>query len=608
MKTTVLLLCMALFTIYTEATPIAKTVNISTAGTLRTFFNPVEKSNTSSLIVTGNIDARDFKYMRDSLSALAVVDLSSVSIQAYNGTGGTMSGSVSYGVNEFPANAFMSKSTLTSIVFPTGITSIGAYSLMSCTGLTGTITIPNSVVSIGDFAFQICINISGLVLGNSVKNINMYAFASCNNLSGVINIPNSTISIGQAAFQYCSLVTEINMGTSIVSFGQYPFLGCSGLTKISIANQIPPIIPSNTFQGVTLNTFSLVVPSSSVSAYQTAAYWNGFLSIVGGAPATQTKTIDVATAGTLSALLAATEKSTITNLTVTGKIDARDVKFMRDEMSLLSVLDLSEVNIQAYSGIAGTNLDITSYPANEMPAYSFFNQKSIPTISKQSLTTVKMPGSITAIGDYAFFQCTGLTGTLTIPENVITIGSSVYQDCSGLSGILIIPDKVTTIGDCAFGWCSGFTELILGKMVSAIGSEGFTDCGGLTKVSVPRLTPPVIVQNTFGFNKSNCTLYVPIGASSAYRNADYWKDFLLISEKNFPTETMNIHHNHFYAYSSNSSIIIEGINKGETVSIYSLNGKLLINMKSQGEKLTIPMTLSGIYLIKTTTECLKVRL
>src|SRR5665647_2040121 len=62
------------------------------------------------------------------------------------------------------------------------------------------------------------------------------------------------------------------------------------------------------------------------------------------------KTISVATAGKLNTLLTATEKTTITNLTITGTIDARDFKTMRDNMPALAVLDISSVTIAVYNG------------------------------------------------------------------------------------------------------------------------------------------------------------------------------------------------------------------------------------------------------------------
>ena len=98
------------------------------------------------------------------------------------------------------------------------------------------------------------------------------------------------------------------------------------------------------------------------------------LSIFFIAQAQVSKTINVAAAGTLSTLLTADEKTTVTNLIVTGEIDARDFVTMRDAMTVLAVLDLSAASIKQYIGSAGTDpFSFFTYPANEMPWYSFYN-------------------------------------------------------------------------------------------------------------------------------------------------------------------------------------------------------------------------------------------
>ena len=112
------------------------------------------------------------------------------------------------------------------------------------------------------------------------------------------------------------------------------------------------------------------------------------------------KTINVTTAGTLSSLLTSTEKTTVTNLTVTGNIDTRDVKCMRGEMTKLSVLDISTVSIKAYSGLGGTSAFSTIYPANEMPEQSFYDNNT--STGKVTLKTIMLPVSIISIGDEAF--------------------------------------------------------------------------------------------------------------------------------------------------------------------------------------------------------------
>ena len=77
------------------------------------------------------------------------------------------------------------------------------------------------------------------------------------------------------------------------------------------------------------------------------------------------------TAGALSTLLTVTEQNTVTNLTLTGTIDARDFKTMRDNMPVLAVIDMGAATIAVYTGTAGTNKTNTTYGANTIPDFAF---------------------------------------------------------------------------------------------------------------------------------------------------------------------------------------------------------------------------------------------
>ncbi|MFT3753060.1 MAG: leucine-rich repeat protein [Paludibacter sp.] len=195
--------------------------------------------------------------------------------------------------------------------------------------------------------------------------------------------------------------------------------------------------------------------------------------------------VNVTTPGALSTLLSASQKSTLTDLTVTGNIDARDIKCMRDEMPLLAMLDLSNANIFSYTGTDGTSYFSTksvAYPANEMPANSFLINAT--NTGKTTLKTLKFPNSLVTIGVQAFYSCTGLAGTLIVPASVISIGSLAFYNCSGLA-----------------------------------------------KIQIGNVTPPTIQYSTFmNVNKSTCVLAVPLGAVAKYRAANYWKDFASIVE------------------------------------------------------------------------------
>ena len=263
-------------------------------------------------------------------------------------------------------------------------------------------------------------------------------------------------------------------------------------------------------------------------------------------------TKNIAVAGTLTSALTSQEKTDVTNLTLTGAIDARDVKCMRDELLNLTVIDLSQVVINPFTGVGGT-ADPTvsiSYPANEMPQYSFYTYSGGP--GKTKLVNFTLPSSITSIGLRAFSNCSGLTGisipntvtsisanafyycsvlaSLTIGNSVTAIGNNAFSNCSSLSNVTV-PNSVTSIGTSAFNNCSGLTNVIFGISITSIGDYAFQNCSGILTITLPRSTPPTIYTNTFtGVNKSTCWLYVPSGASTTYKATNLWSAFTQISE------------------------------------------------------------------------------
>lgn len=163
------------------------------------------------------------------------------------------------------------------------------------------------------------------------------------------------------------------------------------------------------------------------------------------------KSLTIETAGALSTALTATEKATITNLTITGTIDARDIYTMRDSMPSIAVLDISAIQIETYDAFWYVN------PANEIPEGAF----SFADISKKysNLKMIALPASISKIGRNAFNSCTGLT-SIIIPDRVITNGNGAFWGCSGLES-LVIPASVIAIEDVAFAGCRGLKSITL---------------------------------------------------------------------------------------------------------------------------------------------------
>ena len=169
-----------------------------------------------------------------------------------------------------------------------------------------------------------------------------------------------------------------------------------------------------------------------------------------------------------------------------------------------------------------------------------------------------IPSTITTIGDGAFMGCSGLN-YIEIPESVTTIDTWAFSDCSSLKQITIpkslktieygafwgceklqtidFSEGLTTIGASAFRNCSALKCITLPASLSEIGDECFYASNNLNEVRVHFSSPMSIDENTFPTRKK-ATLYVPAGTVSAFKSAQYWKDFYQIVEW-FPTGDVN---------------------------------------------------------------------
>ena len=168
-----------------------------------------------------------------------------------------------YAVTSIGDYAFSRCRGLTSITIPNSVTSIGELAFRSCSGLTTIVVesgntmydsrnncnaivesatntlmlgckntiIPNSVTSIGDWAFCNCSGLTSITIPNSVTSIGNKAFAGCDGLTS-ITIPNSVTSIGERAFYYCCGLTSVTIGNSVTSIGECAFCFCWGLTSV----------------------------------------------------------------------------------------------------------------------------------------------------------------------------------------------------------------------------------------------------------------------------------------------------------------------------------------------------------------------------------------
>ncbi|WP_278567409.1 leucine-rich repeat domain-containing protein, partial [Prevotella histicola] len=144
-----------------------------------------------------------------------------------------------------------------------------------------------------------------------------------------------------------------------------------------------------------------------------------------------------------------------------------------------------------------------------------------------ALTSVNIPNSVTKISDLAFNWCERLT-SISIPNSVTEIGSSAFEDCRSLTSVTI-PNSVTKISASAFSLCVSLASVTIPNSVKNIGILAFFKCTSITQISSEAVVPPICESNVFDdINKSECKLIVPKNSLDAYKQADQWKDFLLI--------------------------------------------------------------------------------
>ncbi|MCR4661941.1 MAG: leucine-rich repeat domain-containing protein, partial [Clostridia bacterium] len=143
------------------------------------------------------------------------------------------------GVLSIGGSAFGDCSSLISISIPESVTSIGEVAFSNCSSLTS-ITIPNSVTSIGRMAFSNCSSLTSITIPEGLTSIEECVFEYCNKLKS-IDIPEGVTSIGDSSIRDCSSLTSITIPNSVTSIGRMAFSSCSSLTSITIPEGLTSI-------------------------------------------------------------------------------------------------------------------------------------------------------------------------------------------------------------------------------------------------------------------------------------------------------------------------------------------------------------------------------
>ena len=396
-------------------------------------------------------------------------------------------------VTSMGSGTFSGCSSLTSITIPDSVTSIKDRTFLECSRLES-ITLGNDVTSIGSYAFSKCTSLAGIDIPNSVKSIGAYAFSDCSNLSGKIEIPYGVTSIEEGVFYNCGNLTHITIPDSVTVIGSSAFRGCSELTSIPIPTVVTSI-GAYAFFGCSNLSGKIEIPYK-VTSIEEKVFYNC---------------------------------SNLTHITIPDSVTVIGDSAFFGCSSLESII-IPFIGAE----LNGTTNTHFGYLFGA-PSYSD-NSDYAPSTLKE----VVIIGG-TTIGDYAFYNCRGLT-SITIPDSVTTIGGNAFFGCSSLERMIIpfigaelngtanthfghifgatsysdnsdyVPSTLkevviiggTSIEGRAFYNCRGLTSIVIPNSVKSIGEGAFSGCSGLESITIPFVggsikTASDIYQYPFGY-------------------------------------------------------------------------------------------------------------
>ncbi len=367
--------------------------------------------------------------------------------------------------------SFQNCTSLESVTFSNTITSIGVSAFSGCSSLIS-IDIPNSVTIIGNSAFSGCLAISSLFIPASVENIGNYAFSNCSELKS-LRIVGETI-IGDGAFATCEKLIDVNLGENVTQIGQSAFSQAvfdlviipSSVTSITgnpfpvnsilyFKKAIPPF-PSFSCSDTNL----IIVPEDAVDAYRNT--WSDIASyLIIPESALSEKSYNVTAKVNSSALVEAIGEANTLNvlyLKVSGTINSYDMMVMRNKLVNLRELDLSEASIEANNYNYGTGV-------SEDDVFPDF-------LNTTKLISLKLPNTITTIGQDAFHSTSLRLTSITIPASVRTIESDAFRNGSITTVELSEDSQLYSIGNSAFKYLP-ITSFYLPQSITNIGDSAF---------------------------------------------------------------------------------------------------------------------------------------
>lgn len=344
--------------------------------------------------------------------------------------------------------AFRGCTALAAVDFPTSLTTLGERAFMECKALRD-VTVPHSVTALGTQVFGSCTALTNAVVDADVTAIPGSLFQGCTSLQSVA-IPSGVTTIGGYAFQYCAALTDPPIFDGMTSIGGYAFLGC-GFKDVAVPASVT-------------NLGAYVF--ASCASLTNAVLGNGIAAV----PMYTFVGSRALASVTLPAGAASIGEGAFCNCSALAAVDLPATVASIGQEAFKNCSALAEIALPAAVATVAANAfaSCTGLAAVYTPsldawlAIAFANANANPltyarrlVVGGTDLAALAIPAGVAAIRPYAFSGATGIVSVAF--GDAASIGAGAFANCTGLAEVSI-PDDIASVGANAFSGCTGLAR------------------------------------------------------------------------------------------------------------------------------------------------------